>query len=138
MYLKFFKRFIDIVLSGIGLLVLAIPMLIVAIIIRCEDPGPVIFKQKRIGLHKKHFNLYKFRSMKMDTPHDMPTHMLENPEQYILKVGKFIRKTSIDELPQLWNIFKGDMSIIGERDIIVTTKKNIVFSRVVAANSVSL
>ncbi len=115
MYTKFFKRVIDIVLSGIGLLVLAIPMLIVAIIIRCEDPGPVIFKQKRVGLHKKHFNLYKFRSMKMDTPHDMPTHMLENPEQYILKVGGFIRKTSIDELPQLLNIFKGDMSIIGPR-----------------------
>ncbi len=115
MYLKFFKRLIDVVLSGIGLVVLAIPMLIVAIIIRCEDPGPVIFKQKRIGIHKKHFNLYKFRSMKMDTPHDMPTHMLSNPEQYILKVGGFIRKTSIDELPQLWNIFKGDMSIIGPR-----------------------
>ncbi len=115
MYTKFFKRVIDIVLSGIGLLVLAIPMLIVAIIIRCEDPGPVIFKQKRVGLHKKYFSLYKFRSMKMDTPHDMPTHMLSNPEQYILKVGGFIRKTSIDELPQLWNIFKGDMSIIGPR-----------------------
>ncbi len=115
MYSKFFKRLIDIVLSGLGLIVLAIPMLIVAIIIRCEDPGPVIFKQKRIGIHKKHFNLYKFRSMKMDTPHDMPTHMLSNPEQYILKVGGFIRKTSIDELPQLWNIFKGDMSIIGPR-----------------------
>ncbi len=115
MYAKFFKRLIDLVLSGLGLIVLAIPMLIVAVIIRCEDPGPVIFKQKRIGIHKKHFNLYKFRSMKMDTPHDMPTHMLKNPEQYILKVGGFIRKTSIDELPQLWNIFKGDMSIIGPR-----------------------
>ncbi len=115
MYAKFFKRLTDVVLSGLGLIILAIPMLIVAIIIRCEDPGPVIFKQKRIGIHKKHFNLYKFRSMKMDTPHDMPTHMLENPEQYILKVGGFIRKTSIDELPQLWNIFKGDMSIIGPR-----------------------
>ncbi len=115
MYSKFLKRFIDIVLSGIGLLVLAIPMLIVAIIIRCEDPGPVIFKQKRVGKNKKLFSLYKFRSMKMNTPHDMPTHMLENPEQYILKVGGFIRKTSIDELPQLWNIFKGDMSIIGPR-----------------------
>ncbi len=115
MYTKLFKRLIDIVLSGIGLIILAIPMLIVAIIIRCEDPGPVIFKQKRVGLHKEHFNLYKFRSMKMDTPHDMPTHMLSNPEQYILKVGGFIRKTSIDELPQLWNIFKGDMSIIGPR-----------------------
>ncbi len=115
MYAKFFKRLIDIVLSGIGLLILALPMLIIAIIIKCEDPGPVIFKQKRVGNHKKNFNLYKFRSMKMDTPHDMPTHMLENPEQYILKVGGFLRKTSIDELPQLWNIFKGDMSIIGPR-----------------------
>lgn len=115
MYIKFFKRLIDIILSGIGLIVLAIPMLVVAIIIKCEDPGPVIFKQKRVGLHKKYFNLYKFRSMKMDTPHDMPTHMLENPEQYILKAGAFIRKASIDELPQMWNIFKGDMSIIGPR-----------------------
>ncbi len=115
MYSKFFKRFIDIILSGLGLIVLAIPMLIVAIVIRCEDPGPVIFKQKRVGKGKKLFSLYKFRSMKMDTPHDMPTHMLSNPKQYILKVGGFIRKTSIDELPQLWNIFKGDMSIIGPR-----------------------
>lgn len=115
MYIKFFKRLIDIILSGIGLIVLGIPMLVVAILIRCEDPGPVIFKQKRVGLHNKYFNLYKFRSMKMNTPHDMPTHMLENPEQYILKVGGFIRKTSIDELPQMWNIFKGDMSIIGPR-----------------------
>lgn len=127
MYIKFFKRLIDIILSGIGLIVLAIPMLVVAIIIKCEDPGPVIFKQKRVGLHKKYFNLYKFRSMKMDTPHDTPTHMLENPEQYILKVGGFVRKASIDELPQMWNIFKGDRGIIG------TTKKNIDFSSVVTA-----
>ncbi len=115
MYTRFFKRLIDIVLSGIGLLVLALPMAVVALLIKREDPGPVIFKQKRVGLHKTHFSLYKFRSMKMDTPHDTPTHLLENPEQYILKIGSFIRKTSIDELPQLWNIFKGDMSIIGPR-----------------------
>ncbi|MBE6600260.1 MAG: sugar transferase [Ruminococcaceae bacterium] len=115
MYTKFFKRLIDIILSALGLIVLALPMLIVAIVIRCEDPGPVIFKQKRVGKNKKLFSLYKFRSMKMDTPHDMPTHMLENPDQYILKVGRFIRKTSIDELPQLVNIFKGDMSVIGPR-----------------------
>ncbi len=115
MYTKFLKRIIDIVLSGVGLMVLAIPMLIVAIIIKCEDPGPVIFKQKRVGKNKELFSLYKFRSMKMSTPHDTPTHMLENPEQYLLKSGRFIRKTSIDELPQLWNIFKGDMSIIGPR-----------------------
>ncbi len=115
MCMKFFKRLIDIILSGIGLIVLSVPMAIIAVAIHCEDTGPVFFKQKRVGIHKKYFNLYKFRSMKMDTPHDMPTHMLENPEQYILKVGAFIRKTSLDELPQLWNIFKGDMSIIGPR-----------------------
>ncbi len=115
MYLKFFKRLIDIVLSGIGLIVLAVPMLIVAIAVKCEDPGPALFKQKRIGKGKTYFSLYKFRSMRMDTPHDTPTHLLKDPEQYILKTGGFIRKTSIDELPQLWNIFKGDMSIIGPR-----------------------
>ncbi len=115
MYLKFLKRVIDIVLSGIGLILLAVPMLIVAVLIKCDDPGPAIFKQKRVGLHKKNFNLYKFRTMRLDTPHDMPTHMLSNPDRYILKTGGFIRKTSIDELPQLWNIFKGDMSIIGPR-----------------------
>ncbi len=114
MYLKFFKRFIDIVLSGLGLIILAIPMGIVAIAIKIEDPGPVIFKQKRVGIHKSYFSLYKFRSMKVATP-DVPTHLMEHPEQYITKVGKFIRKTSIDELPQMWNIFKGDMSIIGPR-----------------------
>lgn len=115
MYLKFFKRFIDVVLSGIGLIILSIPMIVVAILIKTEDPGPIIFVQKRVGIHKKYFNLYKFRSMKMNTPHDIPTHMLEDPEKYILKIGSFIRKTSIDELPQLWNIFIGDMSIIGPR-----------------------
>ncbi len=138
MYNHFFKRAFDIVLSLCALIVLALPMLIITIGIKCEDPGPAFFKQQRVGKGKELFTLYKFRSMRLDTPHDMPTHMLENPRQYILKVGGFIRKTSIDELPQLWNILKGDMSIIGERDIIVTTKKNIVFSRVVAANSVSL
>ena len=115
MYRKFFKRFLDIVLSLIGLVVLAIPMLVVAIMIKADDPGPVFFCQKRVGNHKKLFKLYKFRSMKLSTPHDMPTHLLENPEQYLLRVGAFIRKYSIDELPQLLNILKGDMSIIGPR-----------------------
>lgn len=115
MYLKFFKRVIDITLSGMGLIILMIPIAIIAIAIKIEDPGPVIFKQKRVGKNKKFFSLYKFRSMKLDTPHDIPTHMLSNPEQYILKVGGFLRRTSIDELPQLVNIFKGDMSIIGPR-----------------------
>ena len=115
MYTKFVKRLMDIIISALGLIVFFFPMLIVAIIIYCEDPGPVIFKQKRVGIHKSFFNLYKFRSMKMDTPHNVPTHLLENPKQYILKSGGFFRKTSIDELPQLLNILRGDMSIIGPR-----------------------
>ena len=115
MYQHFLKRILDILLSLLGLIVLAIPMLIVAIMIKADDPGPVFFCQKRVGNHKKLFKLYKFRSMKLSTPHDMPTHLLENPEQYLLRVGAFIRKYSIDELPQLFNILKGDMSIIGPR-----------------------
>ena len=115
MYRHFFKRLIDIVLSFIGIVVLALPMIVFAFIIKAEDPGPVFFRQKRIGIHKTHFSLLKFRSMKMSTPHDMPTHMLENPEQYILRCGRWMRKMSIDELPQLFNIFTGKMSIIGPR-----------------------
>lgn len=115
MYKHFFKRFIDIVLSFIGIVVLALPMIVFALIIKAEDPGPAFFKQKRIGIHKTQFSLLKFRSMKMSTPHDKPTHMLENPEQYILKCGRWMRKMSIDELPQLFNIFTGKMSIIGPR-----------------------
>ena len=115
MYKKFFKRFLDIIISLNGILFLGIPMLIIAIIIKIEDPGPALFKQKRVGKNKEHFMLMKFRSMRMDTPHDTPTHLLENPEQYILKSGKFLRKSSLDELPQLFNILAGDMSIIGPR-----------------------
>lgn len=115
MYTHFFKRLIDIVLSFIGIIVLGIPMLIMAVVIKHEDPGPALFKQKRIGKNKKYFMLLKFRSMKMSTPHDVPTHQLENPEQYLLKCGKTLRKLSLDELPQLFNILKGDMSIIGPR-----------------------
>ena len=115
MYQSFLKRALDLLLSGIGLLLAGIPMLIVAAVIKVEDPGPAVFRQKRVGIHKTYFTLYKFRSMKMSTPHDVPTHQLENPEQYLLKSGKFIRKYSIDELPQLLNIFRGDMSIIGPR-----------------------
>ena len=121
MYRHFFKRLIDIVLSFIGIVVLALPMLVFAFIIKAEDPGPVFFRQKRIGIHKTQFSLLKFRSMKISTPHDMPTHMLENPEQYILRCGRWMRKMSIDELPQLFNIFTGDSGIIG------TTKKNLDF-----------
>jgi O-antigen biosynthesis protein WbqP len=105
--------------SGVAIVVLAIPMLIVAIVIKIDDPGPVLFKQKRIGQNKNgevtYFMIWKFRSMKMSTPHDTPTHLLENPEQYITRVGKFIRKTSIDELPQIYQVMAGRLSCIGPR-----------------------
>ncbi len=115
MYNRFFKRAIDFALSSIGIVVLSIPMFVIAIIIKITDPGPVLFKQKRVGIHKTYFQLYKFRSMKMSTPKDCPTHLLENPEQYITSIGKFLRKSSLDELPQLFNIWTGKMSIIGPR-----------------------
>ena len=115
MYKRYIKRLIDLILSLTALLILAIPMLIVSLIIFIDDPGPVIFKQKRAGVKDTVFDCYKFRSMKMSTPHDVPTHMLSNPEQYITKFGKFMRKMSIDELPQIINIIKGDMAIIGPR-----------------------
>ena len=112
---KFFKRTLDIVLSFIGMIVLSPFFLLLVLAIKLDSKGPVLFKQKRIGLHKKHFYILKFRTMRIDTPKDTPTHLLENPEQWITKVGKFLRKTSLDELPQMWNIFVGDMSIIGPR-----------------------
>ena len=115
MYKKVIKRIFDILISFFGILFLAFPMAVISIVIMIEDPGPAFFTQKRVGIHKKHFMLIKFRSMKMDTPHDTPTHLLENPDQYILKSGRFIRKFSLDELPQLFNIFAGQMSIIGPR-----------------------
>lgn len=114
-YKKFWKRAIDLTLSALGILVLAIPMLILVISIKLDSPGPVFFSQKRVGIHKNHFNILKFRTMRIDTPRDMPTHLLENPEQWITKVGAFLRKTSLDELPQIFNIFVGQMSIIGPR-----------------------
>lgn len=115
MYKYFFKRLFDVLLSGIGIIVLVPFWLIFFIAIKIDSKGPIFFKQKRIGIHKKIFNILKFRTMRVDTPHDVPTHMLENPEQYITKVGKFLRKTSLDELPQIFNIFVGQMSIIGPR-----------------------
>ncbi len=115
MYQKYIKRLIDIVLSGIGLIVLAIPLAVIALAIKIEDPGPVLFRQKRVGLNKKYFYILKFRTMKVDTPKDTPTHLLENPEQWITKTGGFLRRTSLDELPQIINIFMGEMSVIGPR-----------------------
>ena len=113
-YLKI-KRLIDIVLSLLGLILLSPVFLILIIAIKIDSKGPVLFKQKRFGIHKSHFNILKFRTMRIDTPKDTPTHLLENPDQWITKVGKFLRKTSLDELPQIINIFKGEMSIIGPR-----------------------
>lgn len=115
MYQKFGKRMVDVVLSGCGILVLAPVYLILALAIKIDDPGPILFRQKRVGIHKSHFQIMKFRTMKMETPRDMPTHLLENPEQYITRVGKILRKTSLDELPQIFQIFTGEMSIIGPR-----------------------
>jgi O-antigen biosynthesis protein WbqP len=114
MYLKI-KRLIDIALSLAGMIVLSPVFLLLVLAIKLDSRGPVLFKQKRVGLHKAHFNILKFRTMKIDTPKDTPTHLLDNPDQYITRMGKFLRKTSLDELPQIWNIFTGDMSIIGPR-----------------------
>lgn len=110
-----FKRILDVVLSFGGLVLLSPVFLVLVIAICADDPGPILFTQKRIGRNKQYFKLHKFRSMKMSTPHDVPTHMLDDPEQYITRVGKFIRSHSLDELPQIWDIFIGNMSVIGPR-----------------------
>ena len=115
MYQRFFKRLLDIVLSFLGILLLSWLFLIIVIAMKLDSPGPILFKQKRVGKDKTYFHILKFRSMRIDTPRDMPTHMLQNPEQYITRMGKFLRKTSLDELPQLFNIFAGHMSVIGPR-----------------------
>ena len=115
MYLKFGKRLLDLILSGCAIVVLSPVYLLIAIAIKLDDPGPVFFRQKRVGIHKTHFEILKFRTMKCCTPKDVPTHLLENPEQYITRVGKVLRKTSLDELPQIFQIFTGKMSIIGPR-----------------------
>lgn len=115
MYRRFIKRGLDVVLSGIGLVLLSPVFLAIALAIKAEDPGPVFFKQKRVGKGKSYFDIIKFRSMRLDTPHDMPTHLLKDPQKYITKVGGFLRKTSLDELPQIAQIFTGKMSIVGPR-----------------------
>ncbi len=115
MYKYFLKRVFDFILSLVAIIVLALPMLIIALLIKIDSKGPVFFKQKRIGKNKKHFTILKFRTMRTDTPPDAPTHELSDPEKWITKVGKFLRKTSLDELPQVFNIFVGQMSIIGPR-----------------------
>lgn len=119
MYKHVIKRLIDLILSSVAIIVLALPMLVIAIAIKIDDPGPVLFKQKRVGKKKNgeitYFMIWKFRSMKMSTPHDTPTHLLENPDQYITRVGRFIRKTSLDELPQIYQVFTSKLSAIGPR-----------------------
>ena len=109
------KRVIDVVISGLAIVVLSPVLLLIAIAIKLDSKGPVLFKQKRVGKNKSHFMIYKFRSMYVDTPSDMPTHLLKDPTAMITKVGGFLRKTSLDELPQLFNIFKGEMAIVGPR-----------------------
>ena len=111
----FLKRFFDIVLSLVAIIVFSWLLIIIAVAIVVEDKGNILFKQKRIGKNKKEFYIYKFRTMKVSTPKDVPTHLLDNPESYITKIGGFLRKTSLDDLPQLFNILKGDMSIVGPR-----------------------
>ena len=112
---RYIKRVLDFVLSAIGLILLSPLFLIIVIAVKVDSKGPVFFKQKRVGIHKNHFNILKFRTMRTDTPKDMPTHMLADPTKFITRTGNILRKTSLDELPQLINILKGDMSIIGPR-----------------------
>jgi len=109
------KRALDFVLALVGAIVLSPLFLILIVAIKIDSKGPVLFKQKRVGIHKTHFSILKFRTMRIDTPKDTPTHLLTGPEQYITKVGGFLRKTSLDELPQIWNILIGEMSIVGPR-----------------------
>lgn len=110
-----FKRFFDILFSFLAIVVFSLLFLILALLVKCTSKGPIFFKQKRIGKNKKTFNILKFRTMRIDTPHDVATHLLDDPEKYITKVGKFLRKTSLDEIPQAFNIFVGQMSIVGPR-----------------------
>ena len=109
------KRLLDIILSACGILLLSPLFLILMLAVYIDDPGPFFFRQKRVGIHQSTFYLWKVRSMKVSTPKDVPTHLLENPEQYITRVGRFLRKTSLDELPQIFQIFTGSMSIVGPR-----------------------
>lgn len=109
------KRALDFILSLCACIILSPILIVLCIAIKIDSRGPVLFKQKRVGIHKTYFSIYKFRTMRIDTPKDMPTHLLKDPDQYITKVGRFLRRSSLDELPQLFNILKGDMSFVGPR-----------------------
>lgn len=131
MYPNFFKRMIDLILSVAGIIILSPILLVLSIIIKCTSKGPILFKQKRVGKDDTHFMIYKFRTMRSDTPKDMPTHLLEDPDRFITPIGHFLRMTSLDELPQLFNIAKGDMAVVGPRpalwnqyDLIALRDKN--------------
>lgn len=115
MYKHFFKRALDILCSGLAILCLSPLLAVIAVWVKVSSPGPVLFTQKRVGKGKTFFKIYKFRTMRTDTPHDMPTHMLENPDAFITSAGRFLRRTSLDELPQIFNIFLGQMSVVGPR-----------------------
>nr|WP_308281109.1 sugar transferase [Bacillus paranthracis] len=115
LYMRYMKRMLDFIVSLVGIIMLAPVFLLLILCIKIDSRGPVLFKQCRIGQGKSEFYILKFRTMKIDTPKDTPTHLLENPDQYITKVGRFLRKTSLDELPQIVNILKGEMSIVGPR-----------------------
>ena len=115
MYQKGIKRLLAVVLSACGLLVLSPLLLLLCLAIKLDSPGPIFFRQKRVGRNGQYFYIYKFRTMRIDTPHDMPTHLLNHPDFFITRVGRFLRKTSLDELPQLFNILKGDMALVGPR-----------------------
>ncbi len=115
MYARFIKRGLDLFLSALAIILLSPIWIGICLAVKIDSRGPVLFRQKRVGIHRTYFYILKFRTMRTDTPKDMPTHMLSNPEQYITKVGKILRKTSLDELPQILNILKGEMSIIGPR-----------------------
>ena len=115
MYKKYGKRIFDVIASSFALVLFSWLFVLLSLAIKLTSKGPILFKQKRVGKNKKHFYIYKFRTMRTDTPKDMPTHLLSNPEKYITPIGRFMRKTSLDELPQIFNILKGDMSIVGPR-----------------------
>lgn len=112
---RYVKRGLDVLLSLAGIIVLAVPMLVIAVAVKLDSPGPALFRQRRVGIHKTYFEILKFRTMRTDTPHDAPTHQLQGASTYITKVGAFLRKTSLDELPQLFNILLGQMSVVGPR-----------------------
>lgn len=130
------KRAVDIVLSGLGILILSPLLLVLALVIKCDSKGPVLFRQKRVGKDGTFFQIYKFRTMRTDTPRDMPTHLLNDPEAFITPSGRFLRKTSLDELPQLFNIFRGEMSVIGPRPALWNQDDLVAAREAVGANSV--